>query len=202
MSATELEDRFRAAYAAHARALLAFAARRCDSLPDAADIVADTMLVAWRRIDSMPSEPETRLWLFGVARNVIRNHRRSHRRRERVGDRLRDELRDHSQTDEAAADDTSAIVLAALQRLKPLEREVILLTIGEQLTPAEIAVVLKLNSSTVRTHLQRARAKVRTQLESNTTTASENLRRDTDDGHVPVEAHPAPPSHGPEEITR
>lgn len=65
---TDREDRFRAAYAAHVRALLAFSARRCDHLPDAADIVADTRLVACRRIDAMPPDPDTRLWLFGVAR--------------------------------------------------------------------------------------------------------------------------------------
>jgi hypothetical protein len=35
---------------------------------EAADVVADTMLVAWRRIDDVPPEPGTRLWLFGVAR--------------------------------------------------------------------------------------------------------------------------------------
>ncbi|MEY4229637.1 MAG: hypothetical protein RLZZ362_486 [Actinomycetota bacterium] len=198
---SDQEDRFRAAYSAHTRALLADAARRCVALPDAADIVADTMLVAWRRIDAMPPEPETRLWLFGVARNVLNNHRRGHRRSERLGQRLRQELHEQSQTVELADGDTARLVQVALQQLKPLEREVMLLTIGEQLTPSEIAVVLELNSSTVRTHLQRARTKVRAHVEGSTVTA-QNLRRNSDDGHEAVEAHPAPQLHGPEEVTR
>jgi len=195
------EVRFRAAYSAHARVLLAYAARRCDALPDAADIVADTMLVAWRRIDAMPPEPETRLWLFGVARNVLNNHRRGRGRSERLGERLRQELREQSQTVEPAYGDTARLVHAALQDLKPLEREVMLLTISEQLTPSEIAVVLELNSSTVRTHLQRARTKVRSHLEGSTVRA-EILRRNSDDGHEAMEAHPAPHSHGSEEVAR
>lgn len=199
---SDQEDRFRAAYSAHTRALLAYAARRCDALPDAADIVADTMLVAWRRIDAMPPEPETRLWLFGVARNVLHNHRRGHRRSERLGERLRQELREQSQTVELADGDTARLVRSALQRLKPLEREVMLLTISEQLTPSEIAVVLELNSSSVRSHLQRARAKVRAHVEGSTAVTAENLRRNSDHGHEAVEAHPAPHSRGPEELTR
>jgi len=198
---TDREDRFRAAYTAHARALLAFAARRCANLPDSADVVANTMLVAWRRIDAMPPEPDTRLWLFGVARNVINNDRRGQRRRERLGERLREQLREQSQAAEFARDDTAHLVRNALHRLKPLEREVMLLTLGEQLTPAEIAIVLQMNSSTVRTLLQRARTKLRTQLGGDIARTGEMLRRDEDDGHVPVEAQPAPRSHGPEEIT-
>ena len=200
MSTTEPERRFRAAYSAHVRALLAYTARRCACLADAADVVADTMLVAWRRIESMPPEPETRLWLFGVARNVLNNHHRGERRREQLGDRLRAQLRD--QAVEFTPDHTSVVVHEALQRLKPLEREVMLLTIGEHLAPAEIAVVLGLNSSTVRTHLQRARAKVRLHLEASTMGRSTDMRRNDDHGHGEVEAHPAPHSHGPEEFTR
>jgi RNA polymerase sigma-70 factor (ECF subfamily) len=159
------------------------------------------MLVAWRRIDAMPPEPDTRLWLFGVARNVINNDRRGQRRRERLGERLREQLREQSQAAEFARDDTAHLVRNALHRLKPLEREVMLLTLGEQLTPAEIAIVLQMNSSTVRTLLQRARTKLRTQLGGDIARTGEMLRRDEDDGHVPVEAQPAPRSHGPEEIT-
>lgn len=196
------EERFRAAYSTHTRALLAYAARRCDALPDAADIVADTMLVAWRRIDAMPPEPETRLWLFGVARNVLNNHRRGRRRSERLGQRLRQELHEQSETVELPDGDTARLVHGALQQLKPLEREVVLLTISEQLTPSEIAVVLDLNSSTVRTHLQRARAQVRAHVEGSAAITPENLRGNSDDGHEAVEAHRAPHSHGPEEVTR
>jgi RNA polymerase sigma-70 factor (ECF subfamily) len=53
--------------------MLGYALRRCD--PDTAqDVVADTFLVCWRRIDHVPAD--ARPWLFGVARKVIANRRR------------------------------------------------------------------------------------------------------------------------------
>ncbi|MFZ4434728.1 MAG: RNA polymerase sigma factor [Microthrixaceae bacterium] len=195
------EEQFRAAYANHSRALLAFAARRCNSLPDAADVVAETMLVAWRRIARVPPEPETRLWLFAVARNVISNQRRGHRRRVRLGERLREQLHEQSHELDIVDDDVTRAVHAALRRLKPIEREVMLLTVGEQLTPTEIAAVVQLNASTVRTHLQRARTKLRSNLADGDSDANGILRRDRDGGHEQVEAQMMPRSHGPEEVS-
>jgi hypothetical protein len=61
---TELYDR-------HGRDVLAYALRRA-SPDDAADAVADTFLVAWRRLAEVPAEPEARLWLYGVARSSHR----------------------------------------------------------------------------------------------------------------------------------
>jgi hypothetical protein len=33
-----------------------------------ADIVADTFLTAWRRLEDLPPEPAARLWLYGADR--------------------------------------------------------------------------------------------------------------------------------------
>ena len=73
------EVKFRSAYEAHARTLLGYALRRTATPADAADVVAETMLTAWRRLDIVPVEPETILWLYGVARNVIANGDRTQR---------------------------------------------------------------------------------------------------------------------------
>ena len=51
MSRTSAEARFDALYDAHFRDLLAFALRRVERPDDAADVVAETFLVAWRRLD-------------------------------------------------------------------------------------------------------------------------------------------------------
>lgn len=58
----------------------------------AADVVADTFLIAWRRIQDIPTE-QARLWLFGVARKVLARHRRQAQRRVDLAVRLRAELR-------------------------------------------------------------------------------------------------------------
>ena len=51
---------------------------------DAADVTAETFLVAWRRYDDAPPG-DGRPWLFGIARHVLANHHRSGRRRDRLG---------------------------------------------------------------------------------------------------------------------
>ena len=47
---------------------------------DAADAVAETFAIAWRRADGCHRAGEARLWLYGVARNVLANHRRGRAR--------------------------------------------------------------------------------------------------------------------------
>jgi DNA-directed RNA polymerase specialized sigma24 family protein len=50
------EDRFTGLYREHHAAILRYASRRTD--PDTApDIVAETFLVAWRRLSAVPAEP-------------------------------------------------------------------------------------------------------------------------------------------------
>jgi len=46
------------------------ALRRTLAPEDAADVVSETFLTAWRRLDDMPSDDESLLWLYGVAHRV------------------------------------------------------------------------------------------------------------------------------------
>jgi len=64
-------------YAAHRVPLLGYALRRTDNTDDAADVLAETFLAAWRRLDEVPRGDEARLWLYGTARRVLANHRRA-----------------------------------------------------------------------------------------------------------------------------
>jgi DNA-directed RNA polymerase specialized sigma24 family protein len=60
---------------------------------DAADLLAEVMTAAWRRHGDIPEEHEqARMWLFGVARNVLMNARRSRIRQFRLADALRDSI--------------------------------------------------------------------------------------------------------------
>ncbi|HEY3140934.1 MAG TPA: sigma factor, partial [Acidimicrobiales bacterium] len=77
-------EEFEELYRAQVRSLLAYALRRVDHPEQAADVVAETMLVAWRRLDQVPPGDEARLWLFGVARRVLANQRRGSARRDRL----------------------------------------------------------------------------------------------------------------------
>lgn len=171
----EAETRFRVLFSEHFRPLLGYALRRVDTPDDAADVVADTMLVAWRRLADVPVDETARLWLYGVCRRVLANQRRGRVRRERLGERLRQRLVEVAPdlSEEVAISDS---VRRALDQLGDGDRELIRLTSWEGLEPHEVAVVLGLPARTVRTRLHRARARLR-----------DKLGDDFDEGgHVPV----------------
>lgn len=155
------DARFRDLYRVHFDSILAYAVRRTNQPADAADVVAETFLVAWRRLAEMPGGPEDRLWLFGVARRVLANYHRGDRRRRHLGDRLRERLSRLEGADPAELVGDRATILDALRTLGDLDRELVTLSVWEGLAPREIAVVLDLSPQVVRTRLSRARARLR-----------------------------------------
>jgi RNA polymerase sigma factor (sigma-70 family) len=157
------EESFRRMYAEHFDAVLGFALRRCDRPEDAADVTADTFVVAWRRIGHVPVGDGARPWLYGVARRVLANHRRGEGRRAALGDRLR------HQVAQAMADLADEVVhrtdvTDALRRLSGRDEEVLQLHLWEGLESREIAEVLGLPAAVVRPRLSRAKARLRDRL--------------------------------------
>lgn len=182
---------FRALYDAHAPALLAYALRRVAAASDAADVVAETFLVAWRRLDDVPAGDEARLWLFGVARRVLANQRRGEQRRHRLADRLRQELDVRVAPGRSGgASDTVAAVQEALDRLDEQDRELLRLTAWERLTPTELATVFGVLPATMRTRLHRARLRLRTALEAVEEADEGTVERSDLTGHVSGGGHP------------
>ena len=169
-------ERFRAVYRDNRPAVLGYALRRVATPADAADIVAETFLVAWRRLDDVPSGPLARPWLFGVARRVLANQRRGAVRRRSLVTRMRGVLDQHVQLDDT--DDTGdrgdtpgagpavRAVRNAVERLPESDRELLRLTSWEGLSPTELATALSIPPATVRVRLHRARRRLRALLES------------------------------------
>jgi RNA polymerase sigma-70 factor (ECF subfamily) len=156
--------RFGQLYREQGRAILAYALRRVEDPEDAADVVAETFLVAWRRLDEVPGDAGARLWLFGVARRVIANRHRAERRRTRLGERLAESLRTDLATQPAPAGE-AAEALRAMGGLDDDDRELLLLVSWEELSPGEVAKVLGISSLAARSRLHRARRRLRTLLE-------------------------------------
>ncbi len=127
-------------------------------------MVADTFLVAWRRLDDVPPGGAARLWLYGVARHVLANQQRSERRRERLAERLRRELPGALEGVPPPASQTGA-VRVALARLGPEDQEILRLCGWEELAPGEIATVLEISQVAARSRLHRARRRLRGALE-------------------------------------
>lgn len=156
--AHDSEEQLRRLYALHGRPVLAYALRRTSSAEDAADAVAETFLVAWRRLDSIPSG-DALPWLYGVARRVLANQRRAAHRRVRLAERLRQELPAAIQAIDPPVT-SNGPAMAALQRLSADDQEVLLLAAWEQLEPNEIAEVLGVSRIAARSRLHRARRRL------------------------------------------
>jgi RNA polymerase sigma-70 factor (ECF subfamily) len=156
------EARINDLYRDHARDILGYALRRTRDPEDAADVVAETFLIAWRRLGEVPLDGDARLWLYGTARHVLANHDRGARRRDRLTERLRDELRRQlpvvHRTGEGSA------LLEALAGLAEADRELLMLIGWEELTPTQAARALGISPLAARTRLHRARRRLRARL--------------------------------------
>src|SRR6266511_1654650 len=130
--AAERRERFRLVYEENYAPILGYALRRTRA-DEAQDVVAETFLVAWRRLDDVPAH-EARLWLYGTARRVLPNRARAERRRGRLASRLRE----HS-VDVHVDVHAGGAVAAAFARLRPDERELLSLVAWEGLKTEEIA---------------------------------------------------------------
>ncbi|MEQ8716302.1 MAG: RNA polymerase sigma factor [Acidimicrobiales bacterium] len=123
---------------------------------DAADdVVAETLLVAWRRFDEIPRGAELP-WCYGVARRCLANQRRGDARRLRLVDEIRHE-RVYREPSTAADGDPD--LEAALDALDAPDRELLRLWAWEGLAPREIAIVMGVtpNAASIRLHRARRR---------------------------------------------
>jgi len=161
------EDRFRSAYRDHYRKVYMYFRRRTD-IESARDGCADTFLVAWRRIDDLPDEPETLAWLYGVARRVLANQWRSRKRTNRLRDRLMGFGPESAPSPETLVVRAPHIqnVLDALDRLKPIDREVLLLSEWEGQSHKEIATAVGCKPHAVDQRIYRAKHRLEDELRS------------------------------------
>jgi RNA polymerase sigma factor (sigma-70 family) len=160
----ERRRRFEAIYTVNCGPILGYALRRTGNGDDAADVVAETFLTAWRRLDDVPSGDEARLWLYGVARRVLANHHRGERRKTELADRLKADLAVTYRPPEYAG--PLADIAAALASLAGNDRELLALVAWEGLDHAEIASVLQCSRNAVRIRLHRARSRFAAALSS------------------------------------
>jgi RNA polymerase sigma-70 factor (ECF subfamily) len=167
-------------YRDQGRAILAYALRRVESREDAADVLAETFLIAWRRLAEVPADPEARLWLYAVARRVIANLHRSERRRTRLGGRLAESLRTELATHSAPSGE-AAEVLRAMAGLSGEDRELLLLVAWEGLSPSEAAKVIEVSSLAARSRLHRARRRLRALIEGSKPATNRSSDLDTEE---------------------
>ena len=170
----EREQRFREIYDASYVDLMRFVRRRVHPT-HAEDVVADVMLVAWRRLDDVPSDlSAARGWLFGVAHKTLQNARRSGARSEAVAVRLaqvRESPADVGQLPDPDLVAERIDIATAWPRLSALHQEAIALSVLDQLTAPEAARVLGITPVAFRLRLSLERRKFLRLIDSTTTEA-------------------------------
>lgn len=172
---------FERIYEQYSHLILAYALRRTDSAADASDVVSETFLVAWRRLDDVPEGDRARLWLYGTARRVLANHFRGERRARNLSERVQAEVLQTTAQLDTTIDigpDGVAIV-AAFARLKDDDREVLILVGVEQLDRDQVAEVLGCSRANVRVQLHRARRRFAKELKK----VGVDPQRSTSAGH-------------------
>ena len=127
---------------------------------EAADVVSETYLVAWRRRAELPDDALP--WLLVVARNTLSQHRRGDGRNAALTAELErlHHLWSAIETDVAAEVTERIVVLAALGSLSPADREVLVLAVWDGLPARQAALVLGCSPATFTVRLHRARSRL------------------------------------------
>lgn len=151
--------RFEELWESYARQISAYASRHVG--PEAAqEIVAETFLVAWRRLKDVPDDALP--WLIVVARNTISVARRSERR----AHALESALARLSASAAAVAAGPEVVVvereamLRGIAALTEVEREALLLTSWDGLAAAQAAMVAGCSTTAFHVRLHRARRRL------------------------------------------
>ena len=158
------ETRVTELFRRHADDIFAYAAWRVGH-DDAADVVGDVFLVAWRSLDRV-RHGEERAWLFGVARRILLASRRQSAASTNVGQRLAANCWVDAAVDSLADD----VVLRdqvreTLDALSEADRELLITATWFDLSPADAAKVLGVSRPTYAVRLHRARNRFRAAFE-------------------------------------
>lgn len=152
---TELYERYR-------RPLLGYLLHLTPDRGLAEEILQDTVLAVWQSAQSYEGRASVRGWLFGIAR------RQAHNTLRRRGPSVVDPSFLNSMTtadpapeEVALARATAEELAAAIERLAPIHREVLILTFAHGLSYQELGEVLDVPIGTVKSRLSNAKRSLR-----------------------------------------
>jgi len=168
------DQRFEGLFREHYGAVRGYALRRA-ATEAAQDVVAETFLVAWRRVDEVPDDALP--WLYGVARRVLANQRRSASRSAALERRLAGAETAASPADPSETAGDSELMRLALSRLPDNSREALMLVAWHGLTAARAARAAGCSRATFAVRLHRARARLAAQLAALESAAAPNLEQ-------------------------
>ncbi|MFA4840418.1 MAG: sigma-70 family RNA polymerase sigma factor [Agrococcus sp.] len=167
MTDAERERRMRDLVVLVADPLRRYLRRRTDAAT-ADDVIGDTLLVCWRRLDEVPDDALP--WAIVVARQCLSNAQRAERRRTRLIGRIIAIDPPPAATDDnpaaSTADGTAEAtgVTTALAALRRDDAEILRLWAWEELESPQLAVVLGISANAAAIRLHRAKARLKQEL--------------------------------------
>jgi RNA polymerase sigma-70 factor (sigma-E family) len=157
------DEALSALFLGHSRALVGLARLLVDDLATAEDVVQDAFAATYRRWTSIRSPDAALPYLRAAVVNQARKRLRDRQHGARVS--ALDPV-DRADPDSATdALEHQHVVLAALRRLPPRQRQVVVLRYYLDLTESQIADQLGLTRGAVHRHATRAAATLRTRLD-------------------------------------
>lgn len=164
---TDIDTRAERAVSSYRHHIHAYCVRR---LPYAVagDAASEVMAITWRRRDSLPEEPQTLPWMYGVARRVVWGFRRSERRWLARGEKAsRTAILDSNPVESGAIQlEEERLVRVALSMLRRPDQEILRLAAWEGLANRDIAAVLGLTPAAADQRLSRAKRRLAQQFNS------------------------------------
>ncbi|MGI5493495.1 RNA polymerase sigma factor [Microtetraspora malaysiensis] len=162
-------ERFTALYNTYQARVYGYAASRAGHQL-AEEVVSETFLVAWRRLDSIPDHAQLP-WLFRVARNILRDNFRQATRHESLEAELRTWM-DDAATDAGEHATERVAALRALATLSDTDKELLTLTTWHGLSAVEAAEVLGCTKAAFFVRMHRARRRLQAAIHAGDTPAS------------------------------
>ena len=150
----------------HVPRVYRFALRLTGDRHQAEDLTQETFLRAWRGRKRLRDPDALRVWLFKITVNLWRDRARRARRAPQPADSPTEdpESRSVSPAEQALQREDVARALAAIDSLPPRQREVLYLCACEELSIAQIAEVLQVSPTAVKSSLSLARKRMRRKL--------------------------------------
>ena len=153
----------------HQAEIFRFGRKMCREDEDAKDVLQETLLAAAKALPEFRGASAISTWLYTIARSFCIKKRRTSKFAPEHIDSLEaaseqaTQVADHrrSPEEDAAGRQLQAALDAAIDRLEPMYREVLLLRDVEGLSANEVAEVMELSVEAVKSRLHRARVAVR-----------------------------------------
>lgn len=181
-------ESFNELFLRYRQSIYGFFRRRTDDPHHAEELSQETFLVLLRAATHYEPRALFRTYLYAIAFKILRADRRKSAFRATFFGRPKS-IQDPVKHD---ATESALWVRRAVEKLDPIDREILLLREFEQLSYAEIADLLQLPLNTVRSRLFRARIALRNLLEPSATSAPSDAAQPAEPAASPNAAQAIP----------